>query len=389
MRKVKADFIYTLAGPPVKNGILLLDKKGIVEKVVAENEIDYTSSLENAEIYSGIICPGFVNTHCHLELSYLSKKIDEKTGLSGFVSQLQKTRNQFKEIEIQEAIVKAEASMISNGIVAVGDICNGTLTLEQKLKGKLYYHSFVELFAFDEQKANEVFERGKKIYETFNSVGLSASITPHAPYSTSEKLMHLIATHCGSENKILSIHNQESEEENKLFQNKSGKMAEMLLSFGFDLSQWKQSKTNSLPHYLPFLQTVMPLLLVHNTYSTANDIAAVNRAQLYWCICANANLYIENALPNIPELVRQNACLTLGTDSLASNHQLSIWDEIKTIRTHFPQFALEELLKWACLNGARYMGIEKFFGTLEAGKKPGINWIEFPDSPHSTVKKLH
>ena len=388
MRKIKADVIYSLVKAPQKDGILVLDEQGVILDLLDKNHPKYAAAAENAEVYSGIICPGFVNTHCHLELSYLHAKIDENTGLSGFVSQLQKTRTKFGDKEIEEAIVLAENQMIENGIVAVGDICNGTSTLKQKLQRKLYYHSFIELFAFDENKAEEVFDRGKLIYESFIREGLSASITPHAPYSTSEKLMRLIAAHSIAQHNILSIHNQESEEENKLFQNKSGKMAEMLQNFGFDLNRWKESNQNSLPTYSSYLNTSLPILLVHNTYTSAADLQQLDLKNFYLCICANANLFIENKLPPLQEFTKLNARLTLGTDSLASNHQLSVWEEIKSIRTHFPTYELNELLKWACLNGANYLGIQQNFGSFEVGKKPGINWIEFPDSPQSKVKKL-
>jgi cytosine/adenosine deaminase-related metal-dependent hydrolase len=83
-------------------------------------------------------------------------------------------------------------------------------------------------------------------------------------------------------------------------------------------------------------------------------------------------LYIENELPNVQMFVENNCNIVLGTDSYASNNQLSIFAEIKTIQKHFPALPLETILQWATFNGAKAIGIEDKFGSLHVGKKPGI-----------------
>ena len=89
-------------------------------------------------------------------------------------------------------------------------------------------------------------------------------------------------------------------------------------------------------------------------------------------MCPNANIYIETRLPDIPAMITANAALTLGTDSLASNHSLSIMNEIKVIQKHFPEITLDQIISWATINGAKFLGIEKQFGSFEKGKKPGV-----------------
>ena len=393
MQKITADIVYPITSSAISNGLILTDDAGKIKDILSPNHPEYASAIENAQTYKGIICPGFVNTHCHIELSHLRGKVNEHLGLNGFITQLQKIRNSSDD-EILQAISDAENEMIQNGIVAVGDICNGINSLQQKQKGNLYYHSFIELFGFDETKADEIFVRGKAVFNSFSESSLSASITAHAPYSTSKKLMQLIARHCYINKKAMSIHNQESEEENKLFFSKTGKMVEMLTNFGFDLSNWKAIGKSSLPSYMNDVQTKQNILLVHNTFTSQQDIewAAThidNAAKnLFWCFCPNANLYIENRLPDCMNFVNAQQQITLGTDSLASNHQLSIWEEIKTITTHFPSIALETLLQWATQNGANYLGIENKFGSLEKGKTPGLNLIENMGEKNASVKKI-
>ncbi len=272
MLKFSADCIYTVSGPSINNGIVVTDDAGTIMDVLSPDHLEYKGAQDGAKYFNGAICPGFVNTHCHLELSFLKGHIPAKTGLNGFIQALQKSRTTFNSEHIVTAIQVAEQEMLQNGIVAIGDICNGSNTLLQKQKSKLYSHSFIELFGFDSSHALSFFSTGLELLQQFENAGLSASLTPHAPYSTSFELMDLIADACRKKGSVVSIHNQESEEENKLFQNKSGKMAAMLEQFGLDISTLKEYGRNSLPVYFSHLNTAANILLVHNTYSGQSDI---------------------------------------------------------------------------------------------------------------------
>lgn len=379
MHYIQADWIYTLSGEPVKNGIIAIKESGEIEKVFAE---DSFSEIAVIEKYDGSICPGFINTHCHLELSHMKGKVAEKTTLPGFITSLQSQRKASEE-EIQTAITKADEEMWRNGIVAVGDICNGADTIYQKSKSKIYYHSFVELFGFNPALADEVFNRALSLSEKFGT--LSNSIVPHAPYSVSKELFEKIKSYTQNFNKTLTIHNQETVSENDLYKSKTGAMAQMLEQFKLDLSAWNNTALNSLPSVIDYFPDSNPLILVHNTFTVEKDIdvATSKHKKLFWCLCPNANLYIENALPDLNLFRRKNLKITIGTDSLASNHQLSIWEEIKTLQKYFPEIELNELLTWACKNGAEALQLDQF-GTIEKGKRPGLNLI----NPKGEIEKI-
>jgi len=330
----------------------------------------------DVELKEGIICPGFVNTHCHIELSHLHGKLAEKRGLDQFIKDIEATRKSTDE-EIQTAIVKAEEEMLRNGIVAVGDISNGSSSFAQKQKGRLAYHTFVEVFAFHPDRADKAFERALDLY---NGLSGKKSIVPHAPYSASAALLKKISDFAYSENALLCIHNQESEEENLLFRSKEGKILDRLKHFGIDTSFWKATGFNSLASTLVHLPKCNKILLVHNTVSTKDDIQWAHQYsnQIYWCFCPNANLYIENRLPDFQLFIDEQAKITIGTDSLASNTGLSVLEELKTISKN-AAVPLETLLKWATLNGAQFLGLDVQLGSLEKGKKPGINLISNVD----------
>src|SRR4051794_6897255 len=197
--------------------VLITTEDGRIENLVPTAEAgDDVKSLE------GILTPGFINCHCHLELSHMKGLIPEGTGLVDFVFKVVTERHHSGE-EILDAISRAEDEMIANGIVAVGDICNNTHTILQKQKARIRYYNFIEASGWLPAVADQRFERSKEIYEEFEKasrVTLHASrnansIIPHAPYSVSQNLWSHIQPFF--ENRVVSIHNQETAFEDEFF----------------------------------------------------------------------------------------------------------------------------------------------------------------------------
>lgn len=122
--------------------------------------------------------------------------------------------------------------------------------------------------------------------------------------------------------------------------------------------------------------------MVHNVFTSEQDIQFSTslfdqyEASLYFCLCPKANLYISNRLPDIDMLRQYKVNIVLGTDSLASNDTLCIFEEIKTISKNFPSIKLTEMLRWATINGAKALKIDDQFGSFEIGKKPGVVLID-------------
>lgn len=371
MRFLTADKIFPISAEPLDNSVLVVTDDGTISDILTIEQVE----AGKVERFKGWIVPGFINTHCHLELSYMKGKIPAGGGLNHFIKEVEQLKKPGDK-EIQEAIKDSDAEMQKHGIVAVGDICNTSNTFAFKENSKLYYHNFIEIYAFDESRAEAAFERGLKLQNELRDKKRS-SITPHAPYSASKKLLKLFSEHAKKNNSILTIHNQETFDEDVFFKEKKGSILDRLNFFGIDASNWQAPGISSLQYFLPQLPPENNLLLVHNTFSSQEDIAFANKhnKNLYWCFCPNANQYIENKLPNVHTFLDANCRITLGTDSYASNWSLSILDEIKVLQKHFPKIRVEEFFKWATLNGAQFLGIEKAFGSIVKNKKPGLNLI--------------
>ena len=368
-RYLSADWIYPITHAPIANGVLEVAITGEIVSVLTSEEA-INKNIKGVEQFEGVLVPGFVNTHCHLELSHLFEKIPEQTGLPVFVKEIVAQRAAADHVVIA-AMDAADKQMYENGIIAVGDISNQLLSKEVKQRSALYYHTFVEVFGFN-SPSQLIIDEAIKIRDGYWP--LKASVVPHAPYSVSTELFRYIEKVTRPQD-ILSIHNQETAAENEFFEKGTGDFEAMYQRMGVPKSEAHGTGENAIRYHLPQLPN-NKTLLVHNTFTSKADIdfAMAKHQDLYWCLCPNANVYIEDKLPNLNLFFELKDKVTLGTDSLASNHQLSILAEMCTLQQKF-HLPFEVLLQWATINGAKFLGIDDWCGSFEVGKKPSVNLI--------------
>ena len=385
MRRLSAEYIFT-GKTVLKRGIIEIDDTGVITAVIdTGGKIDEQQSLE---FYNGVMVPGFINAHCHLELSHMKGVIDNKSGrgLPGFIDEIISKRN-FPE-NLQEFIEKADKEMQSKGIVAVGDISNTDDSFSVKQKSKLHYQTFVEAFTISDDKVDETFKQAKTNYKKLKNLNLPVSIVPHAAYSVPDRLYKMINEFDDGESRIISVHNQETPGEDELIQNGTGALAEVLTDKGFLLDEFSYPGNSALETNLHYLNKNDNILLIHNTFSKEKDIEyAENYSEnIFWVFCPLSNLYIEKTLPDLPMFFNKGLKTCIGTDSYASNTELSVLSELKAITEKFPEIPFEKLVQSATLNGAKAIKIEDKYGTIEIGKAPGINLITSFDFNKMTLK---
>jgi cytosine/adenosine deaminase-related metal-dependent hydrolase len=161
------------------------------------------------------------------------------------------------------------------------------------------------------------------------------------------------------------------------------------------LPQRLENVTNHTDMVMNHITRSGNLILVHNTFADRNTVRMIMKRQnLFWCLCPNSNIFIENQIPPLDMLIEEGCDIVIGTDSLASNKKLSILEELKTLQFNFPDTTVMDLVKWSTLNGAKALGEETNYGKIEAGKKPGLLLLENLDLqnmkllPGTTVKRL-
>ncbi|WP_321368828.1 TatD family hydrolase [uncultured Draconibacterium sp.] len=395
MRKIAATYIFPGTASPIKNGILVCDDAGTIIEILDRG--DTFREEAGVEFYSGILVPGFVNAHCHLEFSYLLNKIEKHIGFSGFLKEINQLRNEPADKE--KVMQNADRKMWAAGIAAVGDVSNTDLSLTVKQKSKNYYHTFVEVFGFHPLRAERAFSKAIEVIDLFDKANLSVSIVPHSPYSVSHELFEKVQNYAQEKGRPFSIHNQESKAETEFFLTAESDISKHFIdNLNLDTTHWEPTGKSSLQSIIQYLPKENRLLLVHNTHTQKQDIDALKRYRklenTFFVLCPNSNLYIANELPPVDLFRQEKLQICLGTDSLASNTELSILQEMLTIQQNFPEVPLEELLLWACINGAKALNLSNTFGSFENGKKPGVNLITGIDfktmklTPDTKVKRL-
>jgi len=374
MQYHSAERIYQGDGRVLVSKVIAVDNNGRIDALL---DRDACNGLD-VQMHGGIITPGFVNTHCHLELSHMKSKVDTGTGLIPFISNVVKFRD-IPQGQIDAEIKAGDQEMFEAGIVAVGDISNKADTLAVKRNSKMRYYTFVEMFDFMQSAMTEsAIQQYEEVYAQHdNNSKDKKTRVPHSPYSVSRDLYKHIAENTNSQETI-SIHNQETPAENEMFLEGSGDFFDFFAGFGFPLKDFKGIGKTSVHNIIENLPTNRKLLLVHNSLSTPKDIEAAESHfdQVYWASCPNANMYIENILPNYKHFIEAGSKVTLGTDSLTSNWQLSILEEMKTILKYQSYLSFDTVIQWATKNGAEALGFADDLGTIEVGKKPGLVHID-------------
>jgi cytosine/adenosine deaminase-related metal-dependent hydrolase len=115
MKRFAAQYIVTNAGPSLKRAVVTTEDDGTIISI--EDTAGDLKEKHSTEFYNGIIIPGFVNCHCHLELSPLKGNISEGEGLGGFIEELKTLQFNFPGISIEDLIFWAT----SNGARAPGE----------------------------------------------------------------------------------------------------------------------------------------------------------------------------------------------------------------------------------------------------------------------------
>ena len=371
VKRITASYIYTLdAGEPIRNGFVEYDDTDGTILNVGECASDEV-------VQDFAIVPGFVNSHCHVELSHLHGKFVKGTGMAGFIDQINALRdwagNDVKTKLVQQWMDK----MWKDGVSAMADISNDESSFPVKKIHAMYTRTFLEVFGSEPEMCDGVMKDVAQLQKIADEAGIDAAPTPHSCYTMSPQLLSASAD-AGMERGFISYHSQESQEEEDLVRSGSGAMYENRKRSG--MSTPPVTGESSLKYFIDRLAAVRKapyderILLVHNVCLSQGDIDAALKVMknVYWAICPLSNIFIHNALPPVG-LMRENRLdITLGTDSLSSNDDLDMVKEIICLHENFPEVPMNEIFTWACLNGARFLMKDSELGSLSVGKRPGI-----------------
>lgn len=378
MKRVAAPFLFTLQGgyEPINNGFVEFEDDGRIINVGKSD--DFASETV---VLDGAIVPGFVNAHCHVELSYMKGMFRKGTGMAGFIDQINALRDTKPKAEKIADIRYWMEALWNQGVSAMADISNCDDSFEIKSHSPLYTRTFLEVFGTESKDCAgvmaSVLELNKKAYK----YGLDAAPTPHACYTMSPELMSSSSSEALKAG-YLSFHSEETEQEEQMLKTGSGAMYDNRKKAGMSVPPVLGK--SSLLYFIDRLEKVHPapfnehILLVHEVCMDQEGIDSVKAkmSNAFVALCPLSNIYIHNALPPVGLMRKNGLKLTVGTDSLSSNEELNIVKELYCLQENFPDVPLGEMLSWACLNGAEFLNKEEDLGSIRPEKKPGLVFID-------------
>ena len=375
MRKIAAH--YALIGGELRRNIVISVDDN--RQIVAIDEVASLDSCASVEFFPGILIPGMINAHCHLELSYLHGAIVEGSGFAGFARAIGAVRNNFSTEERLRAASVADADMWEQGIEAVIDIANDELVMPIKTRSRIEYQTLFEAFGLTTQQLDN--------HRDMASKWAHSSITPHSTYSLQDGIFRSAVK---ANNTTLSIHFLESKDEVELYHNEGS------LHQWYDRMGWECDFLHYATPAERITASITPekrVVLVHGCEATAIDIERISThftTPATWALCPESNRYISGSNPPVELLRTKGAKIAIGTDSLASARELSMVENMRLLG----DVPLNELLTWATKSGAEAMGLDDKLGSIEVGKTPGIVLLENADlhnlrlTPESRTRRI-
>ena len=380
MRRIAAKYLYTLMSmEPIVNGFVELEDDGTVVRTGV-----CADPAAEPEFYDGALVSGFVNAHCHIELSSMKGLFRKGTGMAGFIDQINELRDTKSREEKVHDLTVAMDSLWNQGVVAMADISNGSDSFAVKAAHPMYTRTFLEVFGTEPEDCAAVMDGVRRLKETADCFGIDAAPTPHACYTMSPELVTAVSVE-GLKSGFLSFHSEETEEEEEMLKYGSGKMWENRKKAGMSVPP--VTGQSSLLYFIDRLLAGRPapfdehILLVHECCLDQEGIDAAKAVMKhpFVAVCPLSNLFIHNTLPPIDLMRRNGLKVCVGTDSLSSNDDLIIVDELYCLQRNFPEVPLGELLTWASRNGAEFLARPEF-GALEPGRRPGLVLIDNLDA---------
>ncbi|MGM0419283.1 MAG: amidohydrolase family protein [Thermodesulfobacteriota bacterium] len=330
---------------PVYNAALAVENGIISDFIKNPSDLSKKNTTDHGP---GILIPGLINAHTHLDLSFLKNRLDYSLGFASWVKQLIKIRENTSETEkIQKAKTEID-DLFKSGTAAVGDISS-----LESLKS-IFINSPVSGFIFYEEIGQtEKFLKNQKEDKV--------SYAAHAPHTTSPELIKKIKKFTDYYNLPFSVHCCESDEEKDFLKGNNKNWEEFLNSRNIDFSSWPLPSDSGVK-YLDKLKVINKnTLLVHLLNSDKNDFEIVKKRGASVCACPRSNKNLHAKLPDIEKMLEYKINLCLGTDSLASCESLDVFDEMKFVYNNYKSILPKNILKMTTINPAKVFNSETFY----------------------------
>lgn len=381
---LRARYVFPVEGPPIPGGVVTI-RAGRIESVGRRS-----TGPEPIDLGSAAILPGLINAHTHLEFSDLARPLGQAgMSLPDWIRLVLGWRRQ-RTAPGQSVLEAGLAESVASGTTRLGEI-QTSVAWNAGRHPAIELHEFGELISLAENRFDAVLAQARSFLARIPSLHRPLpGISPHAPYTVHPALYQRIVELAAAHAAPVASHLAESPEELELLATGGGPLRTMLEELGV----WNPAafaRPRRPLDYLHLLNRAARVLVIHGNYLAADEIdyLAQHPDRMTVVYCPRTHAYFGHRGYPLAQLLARGAAVALGTDSRASNPDLTLLAETRYVAEHHPAVAPDEVLRMATLAGAASLGVEKSAGSLRTGKHADLVVLPIPGhtpaDPHDLV----
>jgi aminodeoxyfutalosine deaminase len=379
MIRYHAAWVVPIEGEPMRDGWVSVDRG----RIVALGRRAANDETQGIDLGDVAILPGLVNAHTHLELSYLRDQITPSSSFTTWARHIiaeRRQRQNLRDAVVMSGIDAGIDESLRCGTAVVGDISNTLAPFERLAKSSLAGILFWEIIGFKIDKPDELIAHAVGELSTLPVTDrLRVSLAAHAPYSVAPLLFRSIKNAVAKLPFVpCSVHVAEGAEETELLTTGGGPWKALMKDIGAWNVEWKPPGVGSVQYLddMGFLDS--RLLAVHGVQMSTQDLEKLRTRGVTLVTCPRSNGHTGAGLPPIADFYESGVRVAIGTDSLASSPDLNVFAEVATLHALAPSVPPASLLESATIQGARALGFDADYGTIEPGKLARLLAVDIP-----------
>ena len=375
MQTYRAEWLLPIAGDPIRGGWLGVERGRIAA-------IGTGPAPPGVDLGRVVLLPALVNAHTHLELSYLAGRVPPSDSFASWVRTIMAARRAHADPAAPEILAAARAAIgqaRASGTGLVGDVSNTLVTVRLLRDLGMSAQVFHELTGFTEPDPIGLVREARARADALAGDDVRVSVAPHAPYSVSAALFEAIRADIDAHpTSISSVHLGENPEELELLRHGGGPIKSVLQDLGRWPPDWEPPRATPVGYLtdLGFLDA--RTLVVHGVQFIGEDLDRLRARGTTLVSCPRSNLHVGVGSPPLEAFYAMDVDVALGTDSLASVADLNMFRELAEARRIAPRVPARRLLESATLTGARALGFDAEYGSLQAGKRAAVIQVPVP-----------
>ncbi|GAB4248876.1 MAG: amidohydrolase family protein [Thermoleophilia bacterium] len=392
----EADWVLPITAAPIRRGAVRVEGGAVADvgpagEVRARYPEDPVTSFHHA-----ILMPGFVNAHVHLDYTVFRGLFDD-CNFGDWMLHFMVAKRKLRAADYAASAMLGAMECVTSGITAIGDtVFDGEATVKAANALGLRAYAFAEAFGMDDAHvAGAVEQAARRVAHLRNIAGplVSIGLSPHAPYTVSGPLYRALTAYALREGLKVATHVAESQAEVTFVRNGSGVLAHDFRELvGWDDLMWMPTGTSPIKYLEQWDAFDADVIAIHCVQVSPSDIEVLRKYDVAIAHCPKSNAKLACGIAPVSDFVAAGLRVGIGTDSLASNNILDMFDEMRmTIFLHRASQAsaacmtAEQVLAMATLGGAQVLGLADKVGSLEPGKRADMIAVDMEYSHFAPI----